>query len=280
MMRQARTVVMVGVFLMILLWAGLADEQTQAWAEDETIQPGATVPIPEMVVNEIPMPLHNELAVAWGISLTYKTKGIDPLDNNLVVQSKSSAGETVEIGPEQWVQISRKTFVLDQAFLPNAVEVTGVSATQPISWQGADGVWAVNASNTGVTLIGAKQVITTDLTMSKVYTNPLTAATTFTFTMRATTKVGAEWGDVYPTQFTIYNGCPGASWPQRLSSKDRFAFTLPSTAGVTYGQATWDIRHAPDTGVVLTSGTIRVPLCKTLPFPLANDFVYLPNIQR
>lgn len=279
-MRQVRNILGIGVFLMILIWAGLADGQTQAWAEDAAVQPGATVPIPEMVANEIALPLHDELAVAWGISLTYKTKGIDPLDNNLVVQSKNSAGETVQIGPEKWVQISRKTFTLDQSFLPDAVEVTNVSATQPISWEGADGVWAVNASNSGVTLIGAKLVITTDLTMSKVYTNPLTAATTFTFTMRATPQVGAAWGDVYPTQFTIYNGCPGASWPQRLSGKDRFAFTLPSTAGIAYGQATWDIRHSPDTGVILTSGTIRSPICKVLPFPLANDLVYLPNIQR
>jgi hypothetical protein len=279
-MRQARNVLLIGVFWMFLLLAGMANQQAIAWADAETMQPGGTVPIPEMVANAIALPSYDELSVVWGISLTYRTKGIDPLDNNLVVQSKDSAGGSVQIGPEKWVQISKKTFTLDQSFFPDAVEVTGVSATQPISWLGAEGVWAVNATNTGVTLIGTKQVITTDLTMSKVFTNPVSAATTFTFTMRSTAKVAAQWGDVYPTRFTIYNGCPGASWLQRLSSKDRFAFTLPSTAGLTYGQATWDIRHAADTGVVLATGTIRVPICRALPFPLANDFVYLPNIQR
>ncbi len=242
-MKQVRSVLLIWFFLMMLCLAVIGNTKSSVWARSDAMGQarisyrtemtqqgegevpdedflGGTVPItntPELVTRDVLVPLHDELSVSHGISLTYKTKGLgDPIQTNLVVQSKAGDGTLVQIGADQWVRVASKTNGLTQLYFPGAVEVTLVSSSLPISWNGIAGVWAVNAANTGVNLVAAKQAITTELTVGKPFTNVVASTTTFPFTMRATTKFGAAWGKVYSTKLTVYNGCSSASWLQNI----------------------------------------------------------------
>lgn len=285
-MKKVRSVLLIWFFLMMLCFLGvIGNTKSSVWARSDAMGQvdmadqtamlqqgespddgfhGGTVPItntPEVATRDILVPLHDELAVSHGISLTYKTKGLgDPIETNLVIQSNASDGNITQMGPINGHTWRAKPMVWGNP-ISLTVEVTLVSSSLPVSWTGVAGIWAVNAENSGVTLIGTKQAITTELTVGKPFTDVIAARSTFTFTMRTTTKFGAAWGKVYSTKLTVYNGCSTASWLQNISSRDKFAMTVPSKAVTSYGTAPWDMRHIDGTGVILTSGTIFVPIC-------------------
>ncbi|CAN5675994.1 hypothetical protein BH10CHL1_BH10CHL1_33230 [soil metagenome] len=308
-MRQVRAVLLSGFLLMALclvvgnttptVWADsdsemqrLAPVQVTLIQQGEAEMPDENVPdgpfaVPEMRVGDIPVAFHDELAVSHSISLTFKTRGLgDPIENQIVLQSKAADGSTIQIGPENWVRTASKTYDLVPSFFPGAVEVTTISSLQPISWTGKIGIWAVNGTNTGVNLIAAaKQAITTELSVGSAFTDAVASTTTYTFTMKASTKIGAQWGAIYPTQFTVYNGCSGASWLQNLSSKDKFAMSLPLGSVTSFGSVTWDMRQIDGTGVIVASGAIVSPICGNAQNPppvgtFTPIFLYLPAILR
>lgn len=309
-MKKVRSVLLIWFFLMMLCLGVIGNTKSSVWARSDAMGQvgmadqtamlqqgespddgfhGGTVPItntPEVATRDILVPLHDELAVSHGISLTYKTKGLgDPIETNLVIQSKASDGNITQIGADQWARVASKTYGLGQSYFPDAVEVTLVSSSLPVSWTGVAGIWAVNAENSGVNLIGTKQAITTELTVGKPFTDVVAARSTFTFTMRTTTKFGAAWGKVYSSKLTVYNGCSTASWLQNISSRDKFAMTVPSKAVTSYGTAPWDMRHIDGTGVILTSGTIFVPICGSVQEPPPPDvftpsYIYLPIVLQ
>ncbi len=310
-MRQIRRVLLGLVFLMLLFVVAMGQARSTVWARAEQELPAlaphrtelvqqaeAKTPnedspndplaaTPEMRVGDIPVAYHDELAVSQGISLTYKTKGLgDPIENQLIIQSKAGDGSVVQIGPEHWVHSASKTYDLVPTFFPGAVEVTNISSKQPISWTGKSGVWAVNATNTGVNLVvAAKQPITTELSVGTPFTNVVASTTTFTFTMRSSGKIGAQWGHIYSTRLTVYNGCAGASWPQNLSSKDKFVLSGATGLVTSYGPVQWDMRHVDGSGVIVASGTIVSPICGNVQNPppvgtFTPILVYLPTILR
>ncbi|MCX6044559.1 MAG: hypothetical protein NT075_05555 [Chloroflexi bacterium] len=301
-MRQARAMLS-GFFLLLILfvvvdhsnqtvWARSASEKQMLAPDAQAATPDENVPddplaVPEMRVGDIPVAYHDELAISHSISLTYKTRGLgDPIENQLVIQSKAADGSLVQIGPENWVRTASKTYDLVPSFFPGAIEVTTLSSLQPISWTGKIGIWAVNATNTGVNLVAAaKQPITTELTVGNPFTNAVASTNTYTFTMKASTKIGAQWGAIYPTRFSVYNGCADASWLQNLSSRDKFAMTVPLGSVTSVGAAPWDMRQMDGTGVIVASGTIVGPICgsaQNAP-PVGTFtpiFLYLPAILR
>ncbi len=308
-MRQVYAVLLSGFLLMLLLvvaghtsptvWARsdsemqtLAPTQTELIQQGEAKTPDENVPddpfaVPEMRVADIPVAFHDELAVSHSISLTYKTRGLgDPIENQLIVQSKAADGSLIQIGPENWVRSANKIYDLVPRFFPNPVEVTNISSLQPISWTGKSGIWAVNATNTGVNLVVAtKQSITTELSVGSPFTDALASTTTYTFTMKASTKIGAQWGAIYPTRLTVYNGCPATTWLQSLASRGKFVMSVPVSSVTSFGPATWDMRQIDGSGVIVASGTLVAPLCGSAqnPPPVSTFtpiFLYLPAILR
>jgi hypothetical protein len=234
---------------------------------------------PELHALDNSISLHDQLAIAHGISLTYKSKGIDPTENNLVVQSRSKDGTITQIGPEKWLQVSARTYNLGPEFFPDAVEVTNLAATNPISWEGVEGIWVVNATNTGVTLVTPRQNITTAVSVGKVITDGITGTATFTFTVRATPKLAARWSDDFSTQFTVYNGCPEAVWPQKLSGRQRFSITVPISELTATGTVTWAIHHVDGSGLQLATGFVKSPLCGNFT-PIELQELYVPVLYR
>lgn len=302
MINCVRTALLISTFGLVLLLAALGQWQTQAWASSasgalrdslpgtlptDTPTPTLTPTVtptptpsptpdprrPEIYIQDAPLAMYNELAIGRGITLSYRSKGVAPLDNNLLIQSKNISEVVTPINPAQWVQVAEKTFEIGPSALPYVVEVGWITSTLPISWRGVAGVWLVNATNTGATLMTLpKQVITTSLSISRIFTDRVAATTAFTFTLRATPGVSADWGDVYPTEFRVLNSCPGSSWAQRLSTRDRFSFTVPTSYITSYTDVRWEIRHQEEPRLLLANGLIYGPVCV--------QRIYLPVVQR
>ena len=234
---------------------------------------------PELHALDNSISLHDELAIAHGISLTYKSKGISPEENGLIIQARAQDGTSTQLGPDKWLQVSERTYNLGPEFFPNAREVTNLAVTNPISWEGVEGIWVVNPSNTGVTLVLPRENITTAVSVGKVTTEVISSTATFTFTVRATPKIAARWSDDFPTQFTVHNGCAGTVWPQKLSSRQRFSVTVPMADLSATGTVTWEIHHVDGSGTRLATGFVKSPLCGNFT-PIELQELYLPTLYK
>jgi hypothetical protein len=117
------------------------------------------------------------------------------------------------------------------------------------------------------------------VSVGKVLTDEVAGTATFTYTVRATPKLAARWSDDFPTQFTVYNGCPQAVWPQKLGSRQRFSITVPMAELTATGTVTWAIHHIDGSGSQLSTGFVKSPLCGNFT-PIELQDLYLPVLYR